>query len=315
LVKKKDKTPAEQQVVPAGQQSLPIAPASNPPKLRPALPETYVSPQQKQLQQMAVTSAAPTAVNIKQQQINASALQAAGFVPGGTTTQTIGQRTQQTVSDRIATENATKNQKSMGEGAYVKKNGKWIFIPKNQFQGGFNPGTMTDVGTGGFGIQEYVGGRFAGDIKNVVKTPFVYFKKYAGSPIAKVSSKTVDSIPYTEWAEDVVGKTLSVSASAGSSFWNTAVRDPIRSTMTLAMTPLQIVENLIFFGAASINYSMGDTESYNQDVSIWDQMKGVLTNTTLFQGAVAGGTGEGYLPSGPAEIGRASCRERVYASV
>jgi len=311
LVKKKDKTPTEQQIAPANQQSLPIAPASNPPKLGPALPETYVSPQQKQLQQMATVSAAPTAANVKQQQVNAAALQAAGFVPSGAATQTIGERTPQTVSDRIATENAAKNQVTMSDGAYVKKKGKWIFIPKKQFQGGFNPGTMTDVSTGGFGVQEYIGGRFASDIKNVVKTPFVYFKQYAGSPIARVSSKAVDSIPYTEWAENVVGKTLSISASAGSSFWNTAVRDQIRQSMTFAMTPLQIVENLIFFGAASINYSMGDTEAYNQDVSIWEQMQGVLTNTTLYQGLAKGGTGEGYLPAGPAEIERNKLEERL----
>ncbi len=311
MVKKKNKTPTEQQNVSAGQQSLPIAPASNPSKFGPALPETYLFPRQKELQQMSLASTPPSAATAKQKEEYASVLRQAGFVPSSTTTQTVGQPAPQTVSDRIATENAAKNQRPMGEGAYVKKNGEWKFIPKNQFQGGFNPGTITDVKTGGFGVEEYVGGRFAGDIKNIVKTPFVYFKKYAGSPIAAGSSKAVDSIPYTEWAENVVGKTLSVSASAGSSFWNMAVRDPIRDSMTFAMTPVQIVENLIFFGAASINYSMGDTEAYNQDVSIWEQMQGVLTNTTLYQGLAKGGTGEGYLPAGPAEIERNKLEERL----
>ena len=326
MVKKQDKTPAEQQ-------SLPIAPASNPPKLGPALPETYVSPQQKQLQQMAVTSAAPTAATIKQQQTNAAALQAAGFVQGGTATQTVGDRVPQTVSDRVATANAAKNRMTMGDGAYIKKNGKWKFVPKQQFQGGFNPGTITDISTGGFGFQQafqqtlsyplkklwettgpqsavgqYTGGRFAGDIQKVVTSPFSYFKKYAGSPIASTSSRVVDSIPYTEWAEDVLGKTLSISAAAGSSAWNTMVRDPLRATMTVAMSPVQIVENLFFFFPAAINYATGDTEAYNPDVSIWEQMQGIITNTTLFQNK---STGEGYLPGGPAEEARNKLEERL----
>ena len=326
MVKKQDKTPGEQQ-------SLPIAPASNPPKLGPALPETYVSPQQQQLQQMAATSATPTAATIKQQQTNAAALQAAGFVQGGTATQTVGDRVPQTVSDRAATANAAKNRMTMGDGAYIKKNGKWRFVPKQNFQGGFNPGTITDVSTGGFGFQQafqqtlsyplkklwettgpqsavgqYTGGRFAGDIKKVVTSPFSYFKKYAGSPIASASSKVVDSIPYTEWAEDVLGKTLSISAAAGSSAWNTMVRDPLRATMTAAMAPIQIVENLFFFFPAAINYATGDTEAYNPDVSIWEQMQGVITNTTLFQNK---STGEGYLPGGPAEEARNKLEERL----
>lgn len=325
MVKKQDKTPGEQQ-------SLPIAPASNPPKLGPALPETYVPPQQKQLQQMAVTSATPTAATIKQQQINAAALQAAGFVQGGTATQTVGDRVPQTVSDRVATANANKNRLPMGDGAYIKKNGKWRFVPKQQFQGGFNPGTITDVSTGGFGFQQafqqtlsyplkklwettgpqsavgqYTGGRFAGDIKKVVTSPFSYFKNYVGSPVASTSSRVVDSIPYTEWAEDVLGKTLSISASAGSSAWNLMVRDPLRETMTAAMAPLQIIENLIMFSPALILNEDSSIVTAS-DASIWEQMKGIITNTTLFQNK---SRGEGYLPGGPAEEARNKLEERL----
>ena len=328
MVKKQDKKPTEQQSVPSEQQSLPIAPASNPPKLGPALPATYQSP----LQQMATTSAAPTAATIKQQQTNAAALQAAGFVQGGTAAQIVSERAPQTVSDRIATANAAKNQRSMGDGAYIKKNGKWQFIPKDRFQGGINPGTITDVDAGRFGFQQtisypvkklfeaagpqsavgqYAGGRFAGDIKKVVTTPFVYFKKKVGSPIASASSRAVDSIPYTEWAEDAVGKTLSIGASAGSSFWNMAVRDPLRETMTAAMAPLQIAENLLFFFPAVIN----NTDSgavIASDASVWEQMRGILTNTTLYQSLqVEGGVGEGYLPGGPAEVERNKLEERL----
>ena len=332
MVKKQEKNPAEQQVVPTGQQSLPIAPASNPPKLGPTLPETYVSPQQNQLQQMAAVSATPTAATIKQQQTNAAALQGAGFVQGGAATQTVRERVPQTVSDRAATAEAAKNRAPMGDGAYIKKNGKWIFVPKDKFQGGFNPGTITDINTGGFGFQQafqqtlsypfkkvwetagpqssvgqYTGGRFAGDIKKVVTSPFLYFKKYAGSPIASTSSKVVDSIPYTEWAEDVVGKTLSISASAGSTAWNMMVRDPLRETMTAGMAPIQIIENLIMF-SPSLILNEDSSIVTASDASIWEQMRGILTNTTLLTNE---SRGEGYLPGGQAEIERNKLEERL----
>ena len=300
-MKKQNKTPEEQQ-------SLPIAPASNPPKLGPAIPATYQPPQLTQLQEMAAVSAAPSAKNVQQAANISAALEGAGFKPSTVApTERVGERGQQTVSDRLATINANKNRMPMGDGAYIKKNGKWKFVPKQQFQGGFNPGTITDVSTGGFGVQEYIGGRFANDIETVVKTPFVYFKRYAGSPIAKASSKTVDAIPYTEWAENVLGKTLSVSASAGSTAWNTMVRDPLRATMTVAMAPLQIMENLIMFSPALILNEDSSIVTAS-DASIWEQMKGIITNTTLFQNK---STGEGYLPGGPAEEARNKLEERL----
>ena len=300
-MKKQDKTPAEQQ-------SLPIAPASNPPKLGPAIPATYQPPQVTQLQEMAVASARPSAKNVQQAATISAALEGAGFKPStAAPTERVGERGPQTVSDRLATINANKNRMPMGDGAYIKKNGEWKFVPKQQFQGGFNPGTITDVSTGGFGVQEYIGGRFANDIETVVKTPFVYFKKYAGSPIAKTSSKTVDAIPYTEWAENVVGKTLSISASAGSTAWNTMVRDPIRSTLTAAMAPIQIIENLIMFSPALILNEDSSIVTAS-DASVWEQMQGIITNTTLFQNK---STGEGYLPGGPAEEARNKLEERL----
>lgn len=308
----KDKNPQDQP-------SVPVAPASNPPKLGPALPETYVFPQQAELQQMAVTSATPSAKNVQQAANIATALEGAGFKPSTTApTQKVGEYTynpspQQARNDIRAMVEAARKQQPMGEGAWVKRNGKWNFIPKQQFLDGNNPGTVTDVRGRQFGAgASAVGGIFAADIANVVSKPFSVFKKYVGSPTARVSSNIVDSIPYTEWAENVVGKTLSVSAGAGADIWNMAVRDSIRSSMTYAMAPLQVVENLVFFGAASINYATGDTEAYNPDASIWDQAKGVLTNTTLFQsGGKVSATGQGYFPAGPAEEERNKLEEKL----
>ncbi len=301
MVKKQDKTPTEQQ-------TLPVAPASNPPKLGPAIPATYQPPQVTQLQEMAAVSASPSAKNVQQSANISAALEGAGFKPStAAPTERVGERAPQTVSDRLATINANKNRSAMGDGAYIKKNGEWKFVPKQQFQGGFNPGTITDVSTGGFGVKEYVGGRFANDIQTVVKTPFVYFKNYAGSPIAKASSKTVDAIPYTEWAENVVGKTLSIAASGGSTAWNMMVRDPLRASMTVAMAPIQMVENLIMFSPALILNEDSSIVTAS-DASIWEQMKGIITNTTLFQNK---STGEGYLPGGPAEEARNKLEERL----
>ncbi len=301
MVKKQDKTPTEQQ-------TLPVAPASNPPKLGPAIPATYQPPQVTQLQEMAAVSASPSAKNVQQSAAISAALEGAGFKPStAAPTERVGERAPQTTSDRLATINANKNRLPMGDGAYIKKNGEWKFVPKQQFQGGFNPGTITDVSTGGFGVQEYIGGRFANDIQTVVKTPFVYFKNYAGSPIAKASSKTVDAIPYTEWAENVLGKTLSIAASGGSTAWNTMVRDPLRETLTVAMAPIQMIENLIMFSPSLI---LNDDSSIvtASDASIWEQMKGIISNTTLFQNK---STGEGYLPGGPAEEARNKLEERL----
>ena len=305
MVKKQDKAPEEQQ-------SLPIAPASNPPKLGPAIPATYQPPQVTQLQEMAAVSAKPSAKNVQQAATISAALEGAGFKPStAAPTERVGERGPQTVSDRLATINANKNRMPMGDGAYIKKNGEWKFVPKQQFQGGFNPGTITDVSTGGFGVQEYIGGRFANDIKTVVKTPFVYFKNYGGSQIAKATSKTVDAIPYTEWAENVVGKTLSISASAGSSAWNMMVRDPLRQTMTVAMAPLQIIENLVMFSPALILNEDSSIVTAS-DASIWEQMQGIFTNTTMYQaGGKLDATGQGYLPGGPAEEARNKLEERL----
>ena len=301
MVKKQDQTPTEQQ-------TLPVAPASNPPKLGPAIPATYQPPQVTQLQEMAAVSASPSAKNVQQSAVISAALEGAGFKPSTVApTERVGERAPQTVSDRLATINANKNRSAMGDGAYIKKNGEWKFVPKQQFQGGFNPGTITDVSAGSFGVQEYIGGRFANDIQTVVKTPFVYFKRYAGSPIAKASSKTVDAIPYTEWAENVLGKTLSIAASGGSTAWNTMVRDPLRETMTLAMAPIQIMENLIMF-SPSLILNEDSSIVTASDASIWEQMRGILTNTTLLTNA---SRGEGYLPGGQAEIERNKLEERL----
>lgn len=310
MVAPKDKNPQDQATVP-------VAPASNPPKLGPALPETYVSPQQTELQQMAVASATPSAKNLQQSATIATALQGAGFKPSTTPpTQKVGEYSynpspQQARNDIRAMVEAARRQQPMGEGAWVKRNGKWNFIPKGQFLDGNNPGTLTDAQGRQFGATAgNIGGIFAADIANVVSKPFSVFKKYVGSPTASVSSNFVDAIPYTEWAENVVGKTLSVTAGAGSDIWNLAVRDTIRGLLTTAMSPLQVMENLIMFGPAVI---LGKDSSIvtASDASIWDQVRGIITNTTAYQDISGKNTGKGYFPAGTAEEERNKLEEKL----
>jgi hypothetical protein len=130
----------------------------------------------------------------------------------------------------------------------------------------------------------------------------------------KAAVDNVDiSSPYTDWLEDVVGSGVGGTAWLAQNLYDTTVKPTIRSATTFAMTPLQLVENLIFFGAASINYGTGlGRDKYQQDTSIWDQAKGVLTNTTLAQTIIAGGdTGEGFFVDEETEAKRNKLEESL----
>lgn len=304
---------------PSDQTSVPATPGQVQPQVGPPVPENYVSPQQAQLKQMAVTSAAPTAKNLQQAATISTALKGAGFKPAAQPTQKVGEYTyapspeQARIDYRVMVE-AGRKQKPMGEGAWVKKNGQWRFVEKysDSFLGGVNPDSMASLESGMLTTQQ-IGGIFAGDISKLVKTPFHYMRVYGGSQIAKGSSKAVDSIPFTEWAENAVGSGLNYGAKYGSMAWNFAVRDNIRRTMEVAMTPLQMIENITMFLPAVID-NTDNRYVTASDASIWDQIRGLVTNTTLFQSAISkeqDPTGKGYFPSGTAEEERNKLEERL----
>lgn len=217
----------------------------------------------------------------------------------------------QDVSQTLASRRAP-----MGDGAYIKKNGQWSFIERSKFLDGVAPGSMKFVYKGeerNFGAQGLEGGAIlASTAAKIIANPF----KVLGGPAKKVKAgaeNVADVIPYTEWLEDVVGSGVGGTAWLAQNLYDTTVKPTIRSATTFAMTPLQLVENLIFFGAASINYGTGlGRESYQPDTSIWDQAKGVLTNTTLAQTIIAGGdTGEGFFVDEETEAKRNKLEESL----
>ena len=224
----------------------------------------------------------------------------------------------------------------MGEGYWVRKNNKWNFTPKNTpsspdrdmivseeqlvaerkaaFAGRVQRSLMGPV----------TGGIFKGDISKIVKTPFRFARSNIGSPIAGVSSNIVDAIPFTEWAENAVGSTLGFGSNYGSKAFNFAVRDNIRRTMTAAMTPLQVFENLVMFLPTMIaSIPGGNADFVKSDASIWDQVRGLISDTTIGQQFAQEGAlgfvnpfdessiGTGYFPAGTAEEQRNKLEERL----
>ena len=224
----------------------------------------------------------------------------------------------------------------MGEGYWVRKNNTWNFTPKNTPS---SPNTdmivpeeqLVAERKAAFAARvqrslmgPVTGGIFEGDISKIVKTPFRFARSNIGSPIAGVSSNIVDAIPFTEWAENAVGSTLGFGSNYGSKAFNFAVRDNIRRTMTAAMTPLQVMENLVMFLPTMVaSIPGGNADFVKSDASIWDQVRGLISNTTIGQqfaeeGALGfvnpfdeSSTGTGYFPAGTAEEQRNKLEERL----
>ena len=224
----------------------------------------------------------------------------------------------------------------MGEGYWVRKNNTWNFTPKNtpsspnrdmivpeeqlvaERKAAFAARVQRSL------MGPVTGGIFEGDISKIVKTPFRFARSNIGSPIAGVSSNLVDAIPFTEWAENAVGSTLGFGSKYGSKAFNFAVRDNIRRTMTAAMTPLQVMENLVMFLPTMVaSIPGGNADLVKSDASIWDQVRGLISNTTIGQqfaqeGAIGfinpfdeSSIGTGYFPAGTAEEQRNRLEERL----
>jgi len=224
----------------------------------------------------------------------------------------------------------------MGEGYWVRKNNTWNFtskntasspnrdmiVPEEQLVAERKAAFAARVQRSLMG--PVTGGIFKADISNIVKTPFRFARSNIGSPIAGVSSNLVDAIPFTEWAENAVGSTLGFGSNYGSKAFNFAVRDNIRRTMTAAMTPLQVMENVTMFLPTMIaSIPGGNSDFVKSDASIWDQVRGLISNTTIGQQIAQEGvlgtlnpfdessTGTGYFPAGTAEEQRNKLEERL----
>jgi hypothetical protein len=187
---------------------------------------------------------------------------------------------------------------SQTDGVYIKKNNKWRFIPRNKFLDGVNPGSLMfeeEFAPGKFQTQQFgaKGPEVIPIIGTVISHPFKFFKR-AGSAAIKKTEPWADSIPYTEWAENVVGSTVKGTGYVAQSVYDSGIKPIIRKGTTLAMAPLQIVENLLFFAPSVLVSIMGDGGGIEKsDASIWDQVKGIFTNTTLYQTGLRPGEKEG----------------------
>jgi len=187
---------------------------------------------------------------------------------------------------------------SQTDGVYIKKNDKWRFIPRNKFLDGVNPGSLIfeeEFAPGQFQTQQFgaKGAEVVPIIGTVISQPFKFFKR-AGSAAIKKTEPLADSVPYTEWVENVVGSTVKGTGYVAQSLYDTGIKPLIRKGTTLAMAPLQIVENLIFFAPSLFVSLTGDGDGIEKpDASIWDQVKGIFTNTTLYQTGLNPGKKEG----------------------
>lgn len=197
------------------------------------------------------------------------------------------------------------------EGAWIKKNNEWKFIERDNFINGKAPGSIV------FDERpiQSIGGRFAQDVQNVVKQPFKYFSQLA-EPVVTGAGKTFDKIPYTEWVEDVVGAGVSGASKVASFVYDEAVKPQIRNLAALTLAPLQMVENAIFFLPAVI-YNDDNQIWTASDASIWDQVRGLVTNTSLAQMVMLGPgeAGEGFFPGGKVEEQRNLLEERLRPKV
>lgn len=208
-------------------------------------------------------------------------------------TRSTQQKLEDAKAQRRADEQIDTSDFSQGDGVYIKRNDKWKFIPRNKFLDGVNPGSL--IIEGKFGPEQFgaEGAEVVPILGTVVSNPFNFFKRAVSKAIKK-TEPVADSIPYTEWVENVVGSTVKGTNYVAQSVYDSGVKPIIRKGTTLAMAPLQMVENLIFFGPTLIVDAMGDGGGIQKsDASIWDQVKGIFTNTTLYQMGLNPGEEEG----------------------
>lgn len=197
------------------------------------------------------------------------------------------------------------------EGAWVKKNNEWKFIERDKFINGKAPASIV------FDERpiQSIGGRFAQDVQNVAKQPFKYFAKMA-EPGVTAAGKAFDKIPYTEWVENVAGAGITGASKVASFVYDEGIKPQIRNLAALTVTPLQMVENAAFFLPAVI-YNDDNKIWTASDASIWDQVRGLVTNTSLAQMVMVGpgNAGEGFFPGGKVEEQRNLLEERLRPKV
>lgn len=197
--------------------------------------------------------------------------------------------------ETAAKEEWAKKQGDQRYGYWTKRNGQWIKqerpiagavnIPQ------FDPRTTAElVGTA------------AVDTGRLIAKPFNFLAETVDDPIIAVG-KQLDRIPGTEWVEDVIGYT-------GSLAYDT-FKGLVRNSMLAMATPIQIVENLIFLGTTF--YDSGGIEG--SKASTLEQVRGLFTNTSLYQTIKSGDAGEGFFTTDAVEKQRNELEEYLRPKV
>jgi hypothetical protein len=225
--------------------------------------------------------------------------------PAAPPTATIGSRPEDTRSVRqrlvdeqmeaAAKEEWRKNQGDMRYGYWTKRGGEWI-KQQRPMAGAFGVQDFDERST-----QELVG-QAAVDVGRLIKSPFKFLVETVDDPIIAVG-KQLDRIPGTEWVEDAIGWTGNM---AYDSF-----KGLVRNSMLAMATPIQMVENLIMFGTTF--YSTGGWEG--SKASNWEQIRGIFTNTSLFQTIKEGDAGEGFFTTEAVERQRNELEEYLRPKV
>ena len=123
----------------------------------------------------------------------------------------------------------------------------------------------------------------------------------------------VDKIPYTEWLENAVGTGTKGVSWLAQEAYDMGVKPLIRKTTTLLMTPIQVIENLLWFGPTQIVELMGSGGGViESDASIVEQLQGLYSNTTLYQTVTNRELeGEGFFAGKAIEEKRNQLEERL----
>jgi len=143
-------------------------------------------------------------------------------------------------------------------------------------------------------------------LQNLLSSPF----KWLGSTdqarkTFEVSASGYAAIPGSNYLSEAVGVGADSLQWAGQTMYDNTLKPFVRSTAVLAWTPFQIMENLIMFGPSQIAPAAGETAALEApNASVWEQVQGLFTNTTLAQTVITQDVGEGFFGGGEAEVAR-----------
>ena len=203
-------------------------------------------------------------------------------------------------------------QEERAKSVYFKRNGEWKYVPVNQMLTGTNTGSVTLSG----GFREMTQSEFNADVSQtigkIISAPFKAFGKVGGTGV-QYAGYGVDKIPYTEWLENAVGTGTKGVSWLAQEAYDMGVKPLIRKTTTLLMTPIQVIENLLWFGPTQIIELMGSGGGVvESDASIIEQLQGLYSNTTLYQTVTNRELeGEGFFAGKAIEEKRNQLEERL----